>query len=265
MILGLSLAGTGIAHADSLMEFQVDKGKKSLTQPVLIKNGQLLIKAAGGNRQLDVLYQRENDRLTLIDHKNQAFTPVTEEKVGQLARQAEGLKPLVQGFAGQLQKLSPKQKAKWEEMLGGVSLDDLSGIQKAAKPARVAKAGQAKRIAGVACQPMTLVQGKKTAAEVCVADPKALRLAEDDNATLRGLIALTQKVAARAQGVAAQFGFPLPAEGLNELAGVPLEVRDYSGKRPLTLVLSRVSGAELTADPFQVPAGYRAQELALWH
>jgi hypothetical protein len=264
-LLGLSFLGTAAAvHADSVIEFQVEKGKRSSLQPVMIKNGTLLVKAAGGDGNLDILYERGAERLLLIDHKKQKVTPVTDEKVGKIARQAEELQPVLQGIGAQLRKLSPKQREKWGEMLGGVHLEEFEAAKRAAESTKLRKTGVGKTFAGINCEQMSVIKGNATAAEFCLADPAALKLPEDDAATLRALIAFTQKLAQKAQGLTAQFGIGLPAGGLAGLAGVPIEMRDFGGKRPVAMTLSRVTGDTVSADALKVPEGYQTKELALW-
>jgi hypothetical protein len=263
-VLGCFLSWTSAVCADSVIEFQVEKGKRSSLQPVMIKNGALLVKAAGGDGNLDILYERGAERLVLIDHKKQHFTPITDEKVGKIARQAEELQPVLQGIGAQLRKLSPKQREKWGEMLGGVHLDKLDAAKSAAASTQLMKTGIGKKFAGISCEQMNVIKGNATAAEFCLADASALKLPEDDSATLRALIEFTQKLAQKAQGLTAQFGIGLPAGGLAGLAGVPIEMRDFGGKRPVTMTLSRVTGDTVSADALKVPQGYQAQELALW-
>jgi hypothetical protein len=263
-ILGCMLFAVASVHAESLMEFQVDRGKRSAMQPVMIKDGTVLVKSAGGDGNLDILYEQANERLILIDHKKQRFTPVTDEKVSRIARQAEDVQPLLQGFSEQLRKLSPKQRAKWESMLGGISLDQFDSARRAAESTKLMKTGVGKKVAGISCEQMNVVKGSAKAAEFCLADPAALKLPKDDSATIRSLIEFTQRLAAHAQGLSTQFGIELPASGIASLAGIPVEMRDFSGKHPVVMTLSRVGGGAVPSDSLKVPAGYRPKELALW-
>lgn len=255
-----------LASADSVIEYSVKQGGRNAVQPVMIKDGNVLVKGAGGDGNLDVLFERGTERLVLIDHKARRYTPITDAQVGRIAQQAETLQPVLRGIGEQLRKLSPRQREKWAQMLGGVSLDQLDQMgaaQRAVESTRVKKTGIDKHFAGIPCQQMDVMKGKATAGGFCLADPGALKLSEDDAATLRALVGFTQKLAQKAEGLGNQFGMGLPSGGLAGLAGVPIEMRDLGGKHPLTLTLNRVAGEAVTA-ALQVPEGYREKALNLW-
>jgi len=252
------------SQADSTIEFHVEEGQKKAVQPVVVKDGQIMVKGAGGDRNLDIFYQRANERLVLIDHKKQRFTPITEEKIDQIARQTQDLQPVLQGLGDQLKKLSPKQRAKWEDMLGGISVDQLGSAKNPANNSRLVKTGQAKEVAGIRCEQLDVVQGSAKLAEVCLANPASMPLSADDYATIRSLLAFTQRIASKAQGFASQFGVSLPPVQLSDLAGVPVEMADFSGKRPTVMALNRIIDSVSPDDRLQIPAGYQPQELMLW-
>ncbi len=254
---------SAVGHADTVIEYHVEQGKRSSLQPVIIKDGTVLVKGAGGDGNLDILFEQSAQRLVLIDHRKQHFTPITDEKVGKIARQAEELQPVLRGIGEQLKKLSPKQREKWGEMLGGVRLDQFDAAKQAADSTKLMKTGVGKQFAGIKCEQMNVVKGKTTEAEFCLADPAALKLPENDSATLLALIGFTQKIAQKAQGLTSQFGIGLPAGGLAGLAGLPIEMRDLGGKHPLVMTMIRVTGEAIPASA-KVPAGYSAKELELW-
>lgn len=262
-ILGMVSFGIASVQADSIIEYQVETGKHSSTQPVLIKNGTLLVKAAGGDGNLDILYEQSGERLVLIDHKKQHFTPITDENIRKIADQVETVQPLLKGFGEQLRKLSPKQRAKWEDMLGGISLDQFDAAKREAQSTQLQKTGIGKKVAGISCEEMKVIRRGNTAAQFCLADPSALKLPEEDASTVRSLIAFTQRLAQKAQGLT-QFGIELPGGDLSNLAGVPLQMRELKGKHPVALTLSRVSDEDVAADSLKIPEGYRAEKLKLW-
>jgi hypothetical protein len=262
-LVGALIFWNAAGRADSVIEYNVEKGKRSSVQPVIIKNGIVLIKGAGGNGNLDLLYERSAERLVLINHKKQRYTLITDEKVGRIAQQAEDLQPVLRGIGEQLRKLSPKQREKWREMLGGVPLDKLANAKRATEDTQLKKTGVGKKFAGVSCQQMNVIKGKATAAEFCLADPSSLKLPAEDAATLSAMFEFTQKLAQKAQGLSSQFGIGLPTGGLAGISGIPIEVRDFGGKRPMAMTLSRVSEDAVTAS-LQVPEGYREKELELW-
>ncbi|CAL1241465.1 hypothetical protein [Candidatus Methylocalor cossyra] len=254
------------AAADSTLDFQVQKGERASSQPVLIQPGTVLIRSAGGQDQLDILYERNPERLVLIDHSKQRYTPITDQEVDRLARQAEELKPLLRGLGEQLRKLPPKQREKWQGLLGGLPLDEFDAAKHTLEATSLHKTGVGKSLAGIACQQLRVVKGGTPAAELCLANPSTLPLPADDSATLLALLEFTQRLARKAQALTLQFGIDLPAGSVAELSGIPLELRELEGKQPLSLALRQISGGALGGSPLRVPEGYRARDLvALWH
>ncbi|MGX2039957.1 DUF4412 domain-containing protein [Methylocaldum sp. MU1018] len=149
-------------------------------------------------------------------------------------------------------------------MLGGISIDQLGSTKNPADDSRIVKTGRAKQVAGISCEQLDILRGSTKLAEVCLANPESVQLPADDYATIRSLLAFTQRVATKAQGFASQFGISLPPVELSDLAGVPVEMVDLSGKHPTVMAVNRITDSISPDDRLQIPAGYRSQELALW-
>lgn len=255
------------AQAESTLEFVLhDSGSGAgKTQPVMIKNGMLLVKGAGGDATLDLLYSRSQQRLSIIDHRHKTIMPVDEHQVKKISRQTEDFMPLLQGIGEQAAKLSPEQRSKWEQMLGGrVSLDRLADAAKPAKRTSFVKTGIEKSVAGVQCDEMNVVQGKSTMAEVCLAAPEKLNLTKDDYATIRSLFDFSGNLAAKTHGFAEHFGIKIPRLDVKNLSGVPVEMRDLSGSRQGSLTLSRIVTSSVSDALMHEPAGYKTESLSLW-
>ncbi len=79
--ISASLLLVPAAKADSVLEFLVKETRAPVgkTQPVLIKDGKVMVKGAGGDAELDVLYSRAQEKLVVIDHHKRTFMPVDEQ------------------------------------------------------------------------------------------------------------------------------------------------------------------------------------------
>jgi len=253
--------------ADSTLEFLLQEtgtpaGKP---QPVMIKDGMLLVKGAGGDDHLDLLYSRAKERLTIIDHRKKTFMPVDEQQISKISHQTEDVMPLLQGLGEQMARLTPAQRAKWEDMLGGqISLNKLAKASKPQKPTSIVRTGVGKSVAGFSCEEMNVVQGKATMAEVCLAPPDKLNLSGDDYATIRALFNFSGNLAAKTHGFAEHFGVKIPNLNIREIAGVPIQMRDLSGENLGSLTLNRIVTSEVSKSLMEVPNGYRAEKLTLW-
>jgi hypothetical protein len=187
-----------------------------------------------------------------------------EDWVNRLAKQTETVQPLLQGFAAQIGKLNPKQRAKWEEMLGGkISLDAIAQSARPSLPARVVNTGHGRTVAGIACKQVNIFEGNKQTAQVCLADATELDLQEADYTALRSLFSFAERLAVKTQGLTKQFGMGIPNLDFKDLAGVPIELRDTS-KEKRSLTLSRITAAKVDAGQMQALVSYRSEEFKLW-
>ncbi len=267
LILAFVLGFAQTASADSTLEYLLDDAgaKAGKPQPVVIKDGRVMVKGAGGDQNTDVLYASNPEQVFIIDHRKRTVTTLDENQVNRIADQTEALQPLLAGVNEQLAKLNPKQRAKWEGMLGGKI--DLNALAEAAKPAQAAnivKTGQGSNVAGVACELMNVFQGKTKMAEVCLADPAQLNLSSSDYATIRSLLGFSERVATRTQGLAKQFGVSIPNLDLRDLAGVPIEIRDVSKQNQGSLTLNRIVTSAVSPETVQIPQDYRTERFNPW-
>lgn len=256
------------AAADSTLEYRlIDNGTKHPSAKnlnVFIKTGWMLLKGAGSGGQLDLLFYSTAKQLFIIDHGKSSVMVLDENQVHRFAKQAETVKPLLQGFVGQLAKLDPQQRGKWEAMLGGLPLDKLSEAAKPLEKVRIENTSRGQKVANVACQSYNLYQGNAKTHEFCLAQAEDLKLTEGDYATVRALLGFAEQVTELTQGLSRQLGLPIPAFELSNVPGIPIEIKDLSKPRTSTLRLGRIDTAELTAEMMRVPTNYRVESFKLW-
>jgi hypothetical protein len=224
-----------------------------------------MIKNAGGDKNLDILYSQAQEKLVIIDHRKRSFMALDESKINRLSQQADTLQPLFQGLSEQMAGLSPKQRAKWEQMLGNVSLDKLAQAAHPVKPAQLVATGESISIAGFSCKDMDVTQASAKVASVCLASQDALKLPEQDYAAIRALFGFTERLSARAQSLAGQFGVNLPPFALGKTIGIPIAMQDLSKENRGQIVLDSLrADAEIAAAAMQIPSDYQAQSLMPW-
>ncbi len=266
-LLKLSLCFTLTANADSTLEYDVHEAETqpSKVQSVFIKGGKILVKDLGGGGKLEFIYSANPEILFIVDHGKREVMALDEGQINKIAKQADTVQPLLKGLGEQLGKLDPNQRAKWEAMLGGKV--DLNTIAEAAKPVqagKIIKSGKNRKVAGIECQPMSFVQGKVKAAEICMADPAKLNLDVLDYATIRSLLNFLERITSKTQGLAKQFGINLPNLNLRDVNGVPIEIVDLSSQNQSSLSLKRVVGSVDSVDLMKIPEGYQLGPFKLW-
>ena len=264
VLFGYLLIHPGSLFAGSILEYAVSHGGHSGLQTVTISNGEIVIKAAGGDSSLDIVFEQTGKRLTLVDHRRQRYTPVTEEAIAKLAGQVEDVTPLLRGLGEQLRGLDARQRAKWEKMLGGFPLDAFAVAQHTLQGITLEAAGTGKEIAGVPCKSLQLKGERFHPMALCIADPGMLGLSAHDTAAVQSLVAVAHAVAVRAHGLASRLGLALSNQHLDTLAGVPVEIRELKGTHPLSMTLKRKQPTTVEVAPYHIPENYPADRLRLW-
>lgn len=255
------------SEADTVLDFVVKENSAApaIKQALVVKDEQVMIKAAGGSPNIDLLYSRAAEKVVIADHQKRTLMTVNEEEVARINLQAKDVQPLLQGFSDQVAKLSPEQRQKWQELLGDtISLDKIAKASEPPQPNRLVPTRLTKKVAGIRCQEMRLLQGETPMAELCLAEPAAMKIPARDEATLRALFSLYERLATKSQGLARQLGLGLPSLAMADMAGIPVEIRDLSRDENGTLTLSAVKTAAVSPEVMKIPAGYQAVPLALW-
>lgn len=254
-------------RADTVFEFTIleNNADPAINQSMFIKAGQVMVKAAGGNRDIDLLYSRAVESVVIVDHRKRTLMTVNEQEVARINKQAKNVQPLLQGFSEQVAKLSPEQRQQWQELLGdSVSLEKIAKAAEMAQPNTLHSMQQTKKVAGISCQEMRLMQGETPMAEICFAESAALKIPVSDEVTLRSLFTLYEKIAIESQGVARQLGLSLPMGAVTGTGGIPVELRDLSRDENGVITLHKITTARVSPELMTIPAGYKAVPLTLW-
>lgn len=261
-----SLALPSITYADGDLEYLVKKCRVSAetSQSIVIKNDQIMVKAAGGDKNLDLLYRRSAENMVIVDHRKRTWMIVDEQQVDRIKQQIKDVQPLLQGLGEQIANLSPHQRQKCQELLGdNISLDMITRSSVPPAPTRLVPVGT-KKVTGILCRTMRVMQGATPMAAVCLADAAAMKISDNDAATIRGFFGFYERLARKGQGLACQLGLNLPIIAAREVRGIPIEFQDLSDKDSCNMTLRRINTATVSAKRMQIPSNYKAMPLTLW-
>ena len=262
----VSLALPSITNADVVLEYMV-KGiniPAGTTQNIAIKNDQIMVKAVGGDKNLDLQYRHATENVVILDHRKGTLMTVDEQQVDRINQQTQNAQILLQGLGGQIANLSPGQRQQLQSLLGdNISLDTIAKAAETQAPTRLVPAG-VREVAGIRCRVMRVMQGVTPAAEVCLADAAAMKVSDKDAATVRALFGFYERLATKSQGLARQLGLPFPNIAAREVTGIPVEFRDLSGKDIGTMTLHRVNTSIVSPELMRIPSGYKAVPLTLF-
>lgn len=248
--------------ADSALQYRL-KGRDVL-QKILVKDGRVLIPALDADSQRDFLFDRNRSQAAVIDHRAQSFITVDDKAIERLRRQSEPLQPLLAGLGAQLKNLTPEQRAKWQSMFGGIDLEKVANASTRAAPAHLARGTRHQKVGAFECDRVTVLSGSKKLAELCLSQAETLGLPEDDYATLRSLFDFAQSMAAKTQGLSVLMGWSVPVIQVNEIPGVPVEIRGFNKLKNESLSLASIDTSKTDDHPMAIPDGYRHEPLKLW-
>lgn len=249
-------------YAESALQYRL-KGRDTL-QKILVKEGRVLIPGLDADSRRDFLFDRDRSQAAVIDHGAQSFITVDDKAIERLRRQSEPLQPLLAGLGAQLKNLTPEQRAKWQGMLGGIDLERVASASTKTAPAHLARGTKHQKVGAFECERMTVLSGSKKLAEVCVSQAESLGLPEDDYVTLRSLFDFAQTMAAKTQGLSGLMGWSVPVIQVNEIPGVPVEIRGFNKLKNESLSLASIDTSKTDDHSMNIPPGYRHEPLKLW-
>jgi hypothetical protein len=223
-----------------------------------------MVKAAGGDKNMDLLYLRSPESVVVVDHIKRTLMTVDEHQVSRISRQVQNVQPLLQVLGEQIADLSPEQRQKWQELLGeNVPLDELAKAAAPQAPTRLVPAGVSK-IADISCRKFRIMQGATPIAEVYLADATAMKISDNDASTISALLGFYERLTTKNQGLACQLGLTLPNISTSEVKGIPIGFQELSRKSNGSATLHRIDTSTVSPELMRIPKGYKAVPLTLW-
>ncbi len=248
-------------YADATLQFQVHDlaapNAPVRTQTLYVKNQRILIKGAGGDDRVDIVFDQATQTMSIVDHVKRTYLPLDEQSVSRLADRAEGLVSAVQE---QLAALPPEQQAQLEALLGDSAMGAVTKEVPQPDPKTYSRSG-ARTVNGIACEGIAVLKGGRKTAELCVASADAIGISADDFATVKAFQKFGEQLAARASQLAERFGARVPEFGTQKLDGLPVELKDYSGTANMAMLVTRVATDAIADRALQIPAGYTPDRL----
>ena len=219
------------SHAATTIGFNLKQvGEPDVMQTAYIDDGNLLIKAAGGDPTTDLLFQQSIETMTIINHTDKTTLDIDAAKVGALASQAEGMMSIMQQqIAAQMEGMSDEEKEQFEKMM-----ENMGGGQLMPAPAppplpKTFKDMGTQTINGYDCEKTLVYQGDEVVSEVCTAEPADLGIPAADYAVMQAMQAMAKKLRDKTAKLSAQMGQSVPQFGDTDLPGVPVQITDGAG------------------------------------
>lgn len=256
-----ALSLSGALHADATLQY-TDSGEESSGSTLMIKGSQVRMEErdADGSTVYS-LFDSETRTLVMVIDEERSYAELTEDG---LRAQAGEVRAMQEGFLEQMrqqmEQMPPEQRSMMEQQMRQMGIDAamLSGEDSPVPDSsalETRRTGTSDTIGGVRCEGMEVLMDGTRTNELCVADPQQLGLSAADFATLRTLFEFMQSLSDIALSMGGPFAAEMSAEMLPVVDGVPVQVKNLHDGSVMTL--QSVSTDTLSADLFQVPAGYQ--------
>lgn len=197
-----------------------------------------------------IVFRADEDALFFLDQEKRTFYRLDPETAAETASQVGGVRD---GLAAGLDVLSPAQRARVQELLGG-----LAPTARPAPPeVELRDADAAGSYADLACRRFDVISDGARVADLCVASYGQGPLRRDALAAVPALIAFLNKTVPSLLEAFPELTDLSSVVALREVDGLPLQGRSYDGGKARTETVVR-NLRELAVEPslFQVPDGY---------
>lgn len=259
LALGIAAATTLPAQraaADTTLEFDAAQGGMNT---VMVKDGRVSM-ATGNPPQAQIsLYDSRAGTFTIVNPEQRTYMVLDNASIQAQAKQVQAMRQqMMAQVQERMKQMPPEQRQLMEQQMARMGMGPTAGTQPTPNFS-TRKTGQTESINGIACEVYESYRDDQPVGKACVASAKALGVSEDDYRTLKNMFSFTQSMA---KEFAASSGTPTPPNPLSvfdKTDGLPVKISGPSGN---LMTLATVSNNAVSAENFQVPAGYRQTDLS---
>ncbi len=230
-----------LAQADARIEMSTDKAEGG-TLVMQVKDGKTRWEQDGDARG-SVLYDAATKTLTVLNHGDKTYMKLDKAAVQGVSEQ---MKAAMKQMEAQMANMPPEQREMIMKRMPGFAAQEEKPVFSAEK------AGGSDKVNGIKCRNMRLLKDGQPYTDACVADADAMDIPEADFETLAAMFESMQEMAS-------QFSGGRGALPLREIGGMP--VRSVNVETGEVSEVVSVSDDSLDGALFEVPAGYRLQEM----
>ncbi len=246
----------GNAAAGTIVEFEVQDAGQTTVQSAHIHEGFVSVKNPGGAENVDALYQREHDRVFIIEHDKKSYMIINEARVEEFTSQARGMMALVQA---QMEGMTDEQRAEMEKSMENMGMGGLLNSNEAAPVPKYKQTSEQRDVNGYSCEVVEVYKNQKLDSEMCVAGRANLSMDDNDYDTLKAMHNFAQRMATKAAMFMNSFGGTLPELATGDIDGLPVAVNDIDDK--VTVTLRSINAADIDPSRLGVPKGYTESAL----
>lgn len=234
------------------------QGLADVAQAAYIQDGKVLIKAAGGDTNMDLLFQQANQTMTIINHEEKSLLDLDPERISALADQASGMIDMLrQQVMAQMGNLSDEQRVQVEKMIENMGGGQLVQPPPPPPGEKTLRQTGVQTVNGFTCSKTEIYESDQKIAEVCSAPADVLGIPAEDFAVIESMRDMSQMLREETAKISSQMGQGVPQFGHAEVDGVPVAMVDASGNTmAITAIQQGTDGVSVGK-----PAGYAVRQM----
>lgn len=234
------------------------QGMADVAQAAYIDNGRILIKAAGGDANMDLLFDQASQTMTIINHAEKSLLDLDAERVTALAGQASGMLELVrQQLTAQMENMSGEQRQQMEKMMESMGVSQLMQPPPPPPGETTLKESGMDKVNGITCNKTEVYEGDRKIAEVCSTPADVLGIPQQDFAVIESMRDMSEMLREETAKISSRMGQGVPQFGHANVSGVPVAMIDEAGN---SMAITAVR--EGTGDVrVETPAGYSVRQM----
>lgn len=242
--LGLLLFASTTTAAT--LDFVLEQQGSRIDQAILVANDEALIKGAGGDPTIDLLFQSSPRRLLVIDHRGKSYMRIDEKVIAEVAVLADTVSQAV-----------ASQKGVLSDLFSTFGFDD-GAESSSANSQALTDSGRTLQIGGFDCRLYQALEKKRLMAEVCFAAADKLKMPPVARETIKNYADFANRLVTQAGKLLELLGLQLPRVGMANLPGVPIGM--HAPDQQLKAKLVRID-PEARHEKTLLPRGYSQQPI----
>lgn len=231
--LGLFWCWFATAGADTTLMFENQHKGSIESHTVMIKGSLIGIVDSASGERVSMVFDKSQSAFTFIDHRQRQYTVISEAWMEQaMERTQAAMKRVEAEMQKQMQNMPPQYRGMYQQ--GRMMMPMMGGATTATIPKTFVPAFGTHSVAGMTCRRVDVLEAGRRVQELCVTDPKSLKIPTADYDTFRAMLSVTESLAK--QG-AFSYGFKAPPIGDSGSGsqGIPILVNDLQSDRTTTL------------------------------
>jgi len=222
-----------------LIEFTVDENGSVLPQVAKILDGNVSVQRAGGDPNLDLLFDSAEMTLFIIDHKNKSYYKIDQSVINKAASMLDSLSAVAESQEGVLSDLLGT--------LGIAEDDEQTKID-------IVKTDTVLATAGINCQLFQQLNNGKLQSELCIAPESGLGILGEHYQTMALFYQFGDSLMSKAGNILQNIGFGLP--NLSRLGQGGLPIMAYVVEDNLKVNVFNIQTDNPAKALFELPQGY---------